>query len=97
MGLTELIFDRHTERFMKKGNYVTVEIKPINAPMELQALSKHTIEDMIKLYCPRSADAYCSGFNDGQRAIVQYYKIQAEYKKEYSPGIEEHRANSMHH
>lgn len=96
MGLTELIFDRDTERFMKKGSYIPVEIRPINAPMELQVFSKHTVEGIIKQYCPRSADAYCSGFNDGKRAIVQYYKILAEYKKDYPSNVE-HHANAMPH
>lgn len=97
MALTELIFDNKTEGFIKKSNCIPVEAKPIGKPMELQVKStRHDIEAMITIYCPRNADAYCLGLKNDERAIVQYYRILAEPKKKYPSG-EDHHITSMHH
>lgn len=97
MTLTELIFDNQTEGFIKKNNCIPVEVKPINKPMELQVRStRHNIEAMITIYCPRNADAYCLGFKNDERAILQYYRILAEPKKKYPSSTDQHMT-AMHH
>ena len=96
MTLTELIFDRHIGGFRKKRSCVAVEVRPIDPPKEVEAFPKHSIERMIDVYGPKGANAYCPGIKTSNRAIVQYYEITSEFKKEYPSGTDQHMT-AMHH